>query len=81
MFAILGKVLPTAAVLGSLALILTTPDPASARFDPGDCVFNPKQTCCTCESAPVFCFEWDLSGVEYCSMQVCPEDDPCEYQG
>ena len=77
MFAATCRVVPTAALVSSAILLFTTPNPVFAFFE--DCVMNPGETCCHC--APIMgfflCTEGSSDGQEYCSSQVCPEDDPC----
>ena len=82
MLSVLERVVPVAALAAALALLLSTPAPVSARW--GDCVLNPRETCCLCNWDDMLgyyiCFEAKAPGQEYCSEQVCPTEDPCELE-
>ena len=86
MFAALGRIAPTAALVASLALFLTIPDPVTAWEE--DCVYNPEEkTCCRCFwENPTHCWEeddpWPVPVMErYCSDQVCPDEHNCTVGG
>jgi hypothetical protein len=82
MFQVLGRIVPAAALTVSLALLLTSPGPATA--DEPTCKYDPEtEECCECfydEQLEIrFCFAHELLGqfLECDMEEECPLDSDC----